>query len=33
MSNPEIDSFGNKKWRNEIGDLHRLDGPAIIEKK
>ncbi len=25
----EIDSFGNKLWRNNLGHLHRLDGPAV----
>jgi hypothetical protein len=25
----EIDSFGNKLWRNNLGQLHRLDGPAL----
>ena len=29
MSNPEIDAYGNKRWRNEKGQLHREDGPAI----
>ena len=30
MSNPVIDTFGNKEWRNVDGVLHREDGPAII---
>ena len=25
----KIDRYGNKKWINANGDLHRLDGPAI----
>jgi hypothetical protein len=25
-----INSFGDKYWRNENGELHRLDGPAIV---
>jgi hypothetical protein len=25
----ELNEFGNKYWRNEKGELHRLDGPAI----
>jgi len=25
----EIDSFGNKLWRNNLGVFHRLDGPAV----
>ena len=25
----EIDSKGNKIWRNDKGELHRLDGPAV----
>jgi hypothetical protein len=28
-TNPEIDEFGNKRWRNEKGEFHRIDGPAI----
>ena len=27
--NPEIDEYGNKFWRNEEGQLHREDGPAV----
>lgn len=27
--NPIVDEFGTKKWTNEIGLLHREDGPAI----
>ena len=30
MSNPVIDTFGNKEWRNVDGVVHREDGPAII---
>jgi hypothetical protein len=26
----EIDSHGTKRWRNEKGQLHRLDGPAVV---
>jgi hypothetical protein len=33
MENPEIDEYGNKVWRNEKGELHREDGPAIEELK
>ena len=29
MSNPEMDSVGNKRWYNAADQLHRLDGPAI----
>jgi hypothetical protein len=29
MSEMYIDSDGNKRWRNEYGQLHRLDGPAV----
>lgn len=29
IMNPVIDQFGNKFWRNEKGQLHREDGPAI----
>ena len=25
----EVDNFGNKRWRNKNGKLHRLDGPAV----
>jgi hypothetical protein len=25
-----IDKHGNKIWRNEIGQFHRFDGPAVI---
>jgi hypothetical protein len=28
MSNPQID---RKRWRNEAGQLHRLDGPAEVD--
>jgi len=28
--NPEIDEYGIKRWFNENGELHRLDGPAVI---
>ena len=24
-----VDEYGNKHWKNEIGALHRLDGPAV----
>jgi hypothetical protein len=27
--NPVIDEFGSKRWYNNIGELHRTDGPAI----
>ena len=29
-NNPEIDVNGNKRWYNENGEYHRLEGPAII---
>ena len=29
MSNPKIDTFGNKHWYNKNYRLHREDGPAI----
>ena len=29
MNNPKIDANGTKKWYNEKGEYHRLDGPAI----
>ena len=29
MSNPVIDSEGNKRWYNDVGQYHRLDGPAV----
>jgi hypothetical protein len=25
-----IDKYGDKIWKNEIGQFHRLDGPAYI---
>jgi hypothetical protein len=28
MTNPIIDKFGNKRWYNSKGQLHRDDGPA-----
>jgi len=27
---PVVDEYGVKRWYNERGELHRLDGPAII---
>ena len=30
MSKPKIDVDGNQRWRDVNGQLHRLDGPAII---
>ena len=30
MTNPRIDQYGNKRWFNEHGQLHRTDGPALI---
>jgi hypothetical protein len=30
--NPTIDEYGNKYWRNDKGELHREDGPAIEYK-
>ena len=29
MNNPEIDIDGNKYWKNNKGQYHREDGPAI----
>ena len=29
MSKPVIDSEGNKRWYNDVGQYHRLDGPAV----
>jgi hypothetical protein len=29
-NNPEIDIYGNKRWYNENGEYHRLEGPAVI---
>ena len=29
MTNPNIDTVGNKRWYNQNGELHREDGPAI----
>jgi hypothetical protein len=29
MDNPEIDSDGNKRWRDANGKYHRDDGPAV----
>jgi hypothetical protein len=29
MSNPTIDEDGHKRWFNDKGERHRLDGPAI----
>jgi len=26
---PDVDEFGTIRWRNEDGELHREDGPAI----
>jgi hypothetical protein len=28
--NPVINEFGTKRWFNDKGELHRIDGPAII---
>ena len=28
MPNPIIDEFGDKRWFNKQGQLHRTDGPA-----
>ena len=30
MSGPIIDEFGNQKWNDVNGYLHREDGPAFI---
>ena len=30
MHKPEIDIYGTLRWRNEKGELHREDGPALI---
>ena len=29
MPKPIIDSEGNKRWYNDVGQYHRLDGPAV----
>jgi hypothetical protein len=29
MSNPLFDDEGTKRWRDEEGQLHRTDGPAV----
>ena len=29
MPNPIIDSDGNKLWYNDVGQIHREDGPAF----
>jgi hypothetical protein len=31
-STKSINQYGDKIWKNEIGEYHRLDGPAIIRK-
>ena len=28
--NPIIDHVGTSRWYNDLGQLHRIDGPAII---
>ena len=28
--NPQIDVIGTKRWHNELGQLHRTGGPAVI---
>jgi hypothetical protein len=28
--NPIIDHVGTNRWYNDLGQLHRIDGPAII---
>ena len=33
MSKVKINKFGEKVWRNAAGDLHRLDGPAVVSSK
>lgn len=30
MSNPVTSIFGDKRWFNEAGEYHRVDGPAIV---
>ena len=30
-NNPEIDSLGNKYWRNEFSEYHRENGLPAIE--
>jgi len=32
MKNPEINKDGDEIWRNERGEFHRTDGPAVIWK-
>jgi hypothetical protein len=29
IMNPIINEFGTKKWFNDKGELHRVDGPAV----
>jgi hypothetical protein len=29
MSNPVINELGDKYWYNNMGELHRVDGPAV----
>lgn len=31
MQNPVIDEYGNQLWFNEDGELHREDGPAVLD--
>jgi hypothetical protein len=30
QTKPTVDQHGTKRWLNEKGELHRLDGPAFI---
>ena len=29
----EVDVFGSRKYHNSAGQLHRIDGPAIISER
>ena len=29
MSNQKINEYGTNYWYNEVGELHREDGPAV----
>lgn len=26
-----ITFYGNKRWYNDLGELHRIEGPAVID--
>jgi len=31
MTNPIVDRYGNKRWFNSQGEIHRDDGPAEMD--